>query len=210
MIASPKVPAIYRVGVQLVTALALVGCGGGGGDGSTGPVAIVSSITVTAPASTLEVNQAYQFSAIARDAQGVTVLTPLSWSVNPSSRGAITAEGIFTPTSVGGASIIATASGVSGNSQVSVVDNGVPTSADVLMSGEIFLPFNTTIRVNGTVRFNFPPGAQHNVIFTKKNGSPQDILQTSNVIVSRTFAVIGTFPFDCTIHPGMSGQITVQ
>ena len=77
------------------------------------------------------------------------------------------------------------------------------------MSGEIYLPFNTTIKLNGTVRFNFPPGIFHNVIFVSRPGVPSDIQQTQNIIIARTFATAGTFPFDCTIHPGMSGQITV-
>jgi plastocyanin len=28
--------------------------------------------------------------------------------------------------------------------------------------------------------------------------------------VSRTFNTIGTFPFICTVHPGMAGEIVVE
>ncbi|MFL5576766.1 MAG: plastocyanin/azurin family copper-binding protein [Gemmatimonadaceae bacterium] len=41
-------------------------------------------------------------------------------------------------------------------------------------------------------------------------GAPADIGQTSNASVARTFSTAGTFPYHCSIHPQMTGQVTVQ
>lgn len=87
--------------------------------------------------------------------------------------------------------------------------NGTPTlSATVTMPGNSFSPFTTSIKVTGTVSFQFP-AAVHNVIFKAATGKPADIQQTSNVTVQRTFNTQGTFGYDCTLHPGMSGEVVV-
>jgi plastocyanin len=83
-------------------------------------------------------------------------------------------------------------------------DDGVVVS----MPGFSYVPFNTTIKVGGVVVFDFP-AESHNVIFARITGAPEDIQETVNKKVSRQFDVAGTFPYDCTIHPGMSGTVTV-
>lgn len=83
------------------------------------------------------------------------------------------------------------------------------TTADVFTPGNVFSPFSTTIPVGGTVRFNIS-GDPHNVIFKRIAGAPSDVNVVSNTVVSRTFSTAGTFPYDCTVHPGMSGQVVVQ
>jgi plastocyanin len=85
-----------------------------------------------------------------------------------------------------------------------------PGSAPIVsMPGFTFSPFTTTISVGGTVVFDFP-SEPHNVIFERKTGAPTDIQVTANRSVSRVFRVAGTFPYDCTIHPGMSGEVVVR
>jgi plastocyanin len=81
-------------------------------------------------------------------------------------------------------------------------------TAVVSMPGFSFVPFTTTIKVGASVEYDFP-AESHNVIFQLVNGAPTDIQQTVNQKVSRRFTVAGTFPYDCTIHPGMSGQVIV-
>ena len=85
----------------------------------------------------------------------------------------------------------------------------VPVTATVSMPGFVFAPVTTRIAVGGTVRFEFP-ATPHNVIFDRITGAPADIQETSNQTISRTFAVAGTFPFDCTLHPGMSGEVVAR
>jgi plastocyanin len=81
-------------------------------------------------------------------------------------------------------------------------------TAVVSMPGFSFVPFTTTIKVGASVEYDFP-AESHNVIFQTVAGAPTDIQQTVNRKVSRRFTVAGTFPYDCTIHPGMSGQVIV-
>jgi plastocyanin len=82
-------------------------------------------------------------------------------------------------------------------------------SATVTMPAFSFVPFSTTIDAGGTVTFDFP-AESHNVIFEKVAGAPADIQETVNSKVARTFQTAGTFPYDCTIHPGMSGIVVVR
>jgi plastocyanin len=86
---------------------------------------------------------------------------------------------------------------------------GPAEEATVSMPGFSFVPFSTTIRAGGRVTFDFP-AESHNVIFERVTGAPTDIQETVNLRVTRTFAVAGTFPYDCTIHPGMSGVVVAQ
>jgi plastocyanin len=84
-----------------------------------------------------------------------------------------------------------------------------PEEQVVSMPGFSFVPFTTTVPVGGTVTFDFP-SEPHNVIFARVTGAPSDIQATTNARVKRTFPTAGTFPFDCTIHPGMSGVVVAR
>jgi plastocyanin len=53
-------------------------------------------------------------------------------------------------------------------------------------------------------------GDAANVIFGAAAGAPADINITNDQDVSRTFPTLGTFRYDCTIHPGMSGVVEVK
>ncbi len=85
---------------------------------------------------------------------------------------------------------------------------GPPETVTVSMPGNSFSPFNATIRVNGIVRWEFPSD-DHDVVFVEMTGAPANIPVTTRATVSRTFSTVGVFPYDCRVHPGMSGQVTV-
>ena len=85
----------------------------------------------------------------------------------------------------------------------------VAPEATVSMPGFSFTPFSVTIAVGATVTFDFP-AESHNVIFERVAGAPADIQETINRKVARSFPVAGTFPYDCTIHPGMSGVVVAR
>ena len=100
--------------------------------------------------------------------------------------------------------ILASCSGDAGTGPTPVRPDSI-----VSMPGFSFVPFTLNIKVGGTVIFDFP-AESHNVIFAKVPGAPSDIQETVNRQVARTFNAAGNFPYDCTIHPGMSGMIVVQ
>lgn len=73
-----------------------------------------------------------------------------------------------------------------------------------------FAPSNITVTVGETVKFAFGSVA-HNVYFdSTPAGAPANIAGTnSNTSANRTFTALGTFGYECHIHPGMRGTITV-
>ena len=85
---------------------------------------------------------------------------------------------------------------------------GGSNTAVVSTPGNTFSPPFITIPMGGAVRFEIR-GNPHNVVFSTA-GAPANINVVSNADVTRTFPTRGTFPFDCTVHPGMSGEVIVQ
>jgi plastocyanin len=116
--------------------------------------------------------------------------------------------GLVSAFAVGQANITATVGGVAGSLGINITPNPAG-SAVVFMPALSFTPFTTTINVGGAVIFDFP-AEPHNVIFQNVTGAPTDIQTTSNRRVTRTFLVAGNFPYDCALHPGMSGVVVVQ
>ncbi|MEP6999039.1 MAG: plastocyanin/azurin family copper-binding protein [bacterium] len=87
-----------------------------------------------------------------------------------------------------------------------------PGALDVFTPGNIFSPFSLTVPVGGSVNFNISGSPEgHNVIFKKTvPGAPNDVNILITAKVSRTFNTKGTFAYDCTVHPGMTGEVVVQ
>lgn len=92
---------------------------------------------------------------------------------------------------------------------ITVDPAGFPSSVLVTMPGNVFVPLLVQLARGGTVTWRFGP-TQHNVIFANTPGVPADINITSDRDVARTFPTVGTFRYDCTIHPGMSGVVEVK
>jgi len=90
---------------------------------------------------------------------------------------------------------------------------GTPaTSAEVFADPSIaFSPAAVTIVAGGTVVFDFGPIA-HNVFFDNQPaGAPANIPGTNaNTSKTLTFTTPGTFVYNCHIHPGMRGTVTVK
>ena len=85
-----------------------------------------------------------------------------------------------------------------------------PPVVDVYTPGNTFSPFSATIAVGGVVRFHIF-GDEHNVIFEPNTpGAPANVNIVRDVVVERTFAAVGDFPYSCTVHPGMTGEIVVR
>jgi plastocyanin len=73
-----------------------------------------------------------------------------------------------------------------------------------------FDPNSISIGVGGTITWAFA-ATGHNVTFNAVAGRPADIGgSNSSTNISRTFGTIGTFGYQCTLHPGMTGTVIVQ
>ena len=171
------------------------------------PGPAVSIVSVSPPSLTLGVGASQQLSATARDASLNVVNATATWASSNSAIATVTSDGLLSARAAGSATVTATVSGISGTAQLTVM-TGPSSTAVVGMPGFSFTPAQVRIAVGGTVTFQFP-SLPHNVIFDPVAGRPTDIQTTANRNVDRVFAVEGTFPYDCTLHPGMSGVIQV-
>ena len=45
---------------------------------------------------------------------------------------------------------------------------------------------------------------------SQRHAPPADVPTSTNAQVARQFNTAGTFPYECTVHPGMAGTIVVQ
>jgi plastocyanin len=92
-----------------------------------------------------------------------------------------------------------------------VTDPGtVPNSVTVQATAtNNFTPQVAEVAVNGTVTWVFQ-AVEHNVIFDDVAGKPADIPARSSAQEARIFATAGTYPYSCSIHPGMIGSIIVR
>ena len=76
-------------------------------------------------------------------------------------------------------------------------------------SSDTFNPASVTIATGESVTWQFS-GSRHNVTFRAAQPTGGNIPDTEGGAVSRTFVAVGTYPYDCTRHTGMSGTVTVQ
>ena len=81
------------------------------------------------------------------------------------------------------------------------------TSSNITVRNNSFDPSATTVAVGTTVNWSWAQGAtDHNVTFA--DGQKSATQSTGSY--SRTFSSAGTFSYNCTVHPGMNGSVTVR
>lgn len=200
-----------RLSLPLVLLPLTLACGGGGSSTAPAADAGVASVSLNVTSAQLGVGQTLQLSATPLTSTGTVTSGTATWSSSASATAAVSASGLVSAVAPGVAVITAAVGGRTGTATITVSAAGgaFPLAAEVTMPGNTFSPFLTTIGVGGTVTFRFG-SVDHNVIFALLTGRPADIQITRNVNVSRTFNTKGTFPYDCTVHPGMSGQVEVK
>jgi plastocyanin len=79
-------------------------------------------------------------------------------------------------------------------------------STTVVEKGLAFEPATLEVKVGDTVTFSNEDSAPHNVSIDGKELGNQD----PGASVTWTAATAGTFPYTCTIHPSMAGEIVVK
>jgi plastocyanin len=76
----------------------------------------------------------------------------------------------------------------------------------IVMKDFAFTPDSATVKIGDAVTFENQDSADHRVSI-----DGQDLgQQTTGQKVEWKATKAGTFPFSCTIHPAMTGQITVE
>ncbi|MEW5919055.1 MAG: Ig-like domain-containing protein [Gemmatimonadota bacterium] len=168
----------------------------------------MANIFISSPQPSIAVGDKVQLTAAVLDSAGNPVSARLTWASSAAIVAMVSDAGLVTGVTAGAANITASAGGKTGTLSLTVRANA-NLAVVTMPPGDVFTPFQVSIPVGGTVRWEFPQ-RPHNVIFDRKAGAPTDIQSTANAAVSRTFGTAGTFPYDCTLHPGMSGEVIVR
>ena len=78
-----------------------------------------------------------------------------------------------------------------------------------MVSATSFSPDAVTIKAGGKVTFTNNTGITHNVTYTSTNPKPpDDIPNFSSGSKESAFATAGTYKYECSIHPNMTGTLT--
>jgi plastocyanin len=93
-----------------------------------------------------------------------------------------------------------------GSSGGSTPSGGPAKTVAVSMASFAFDPANVDVAAGGTVTWTNNDSVGHTV---KIDGKVSDTIDPKGTF-SKTFAAAGTFPFSCTIHPSMTGNVTVK
>ena len=83
---------------------------------------------------------------------------------------------------------------------------GNPSANEVWIQGNAFSPSSRTVSVGTTVTWTNKDGIVHTV--TGTGWGSGNLAQ--NATFTHTFDTVGSNPYHCTIHPSMTGTITVQ
>jgi plastocyanin len=78
----------------------------------------------------------------------------------------------------------------------------------VVMTNRAYDPQQVTVKVGDTVTWVNQDAPQHDVV--ADNGEFKSQLFDKGQSFSYTFTKAGTYPYHCSIHPGMTGTVIVQ
>jgi len=78
----------------------------------------------------------------------------------------------------------------------------------VIMTNRAYDPQEITVKVGDTVTWVNQDAPKHDVV--ADNGEFKSSLFDKGQSFSFTFTKAGTYPYHCSIHPGMTGTVVVQ
>ncbi|HKV50885.1 MAG TPA: plastocyanin/azurin family copper-binding protein [Gemmatimonadaceae bacterium] len=209
--------------VIILASVAVVGCGGGGGGGVGPNPPVFTSLQVQPDTQTIfgAPGTTTQMSATPLDQNGHTMsgLGSPTWSSSDEATATVNGTGLVTSVALGGPVTISaslTSGGVTKNGSGTVTVAAIPLTGSVTATtGQQFVPPAVTIKVGGTVTWVFQ-SLGHTVTFNTPTppGTPANLgtvdAPYSNTSISRQFNTAGTFNYHCSIHPGMTGTVTVK
>ena len=122
----------------------------------------------------------------------------------------VSAGGTVTVAAPGTARITAslTADGVTKTGASAVTALVALQNAGVLAPETTYQPAIANMRPGGVVIWSFE-SVVHDVVFTTP-GAPENVPAFGGGFVSRTFPTSGTYSYECTLHPGMTGVVQVH
>ncbi|MGH7695152.1 MAG: cupredoxin domain-containing protein [Gemmatimonadaceae bacterium] len=194
-------------------------CGGGGGDdgGTTNPgQPTLADIVPSVTSLPLTAGQSSTITVTARNTSGGTITnagTP-SFTSRSASVAEVNNQGVVFAVAAGTTTIdiSLTFGGVTKTASVTVIVTGTLGATATVAAGSAsntFQPQVVGVARGGTVTWSFA-ALEHNVTFSGGSGAPANIPNTTNASVSRTFGTAGNFPYDCTLHAGMTGTVIVR
>jgi plastocyanin len=83
-----------------------------------------------------------------------------------------------------------------------------PGANEVWLKGMAFTPSSITVSVGTTIKWTNKDAVTHNV--TSNTGVFSSGDMGNGATFSFQFNTAGTYPYTCTIHPTMTGSVTVQ
>jgi plastocyanin len=176
-----------------------------------------ASLELTPDPGTVLVGGTLQLLATAHDPGGAALPAggTIAFTSSDETKATVNGDGLVSGLAAGTTQITAQASrgGVdrSDGAAITVSTQTFPFAAAVVAGNatQTFTPPSVDISSGGTVTWTFGQ-LTHNVTFGAQTGAPQNIATTVSTMVPRTFNTAGTFDYNCTIHPGMSGTVVVH
>jgi plastocyanin len=195
------------------TVVLTAACGSSGDKVTTQPgvIPVLTTLGISAPGNTITVNGTMQLSASPKDQTGGPFAVTVTWGTGSSFVASVTPGGLVTGVAGGQTYMYAHGGGLADSTLITVITGAYPSSAAVYMLPEAYSPLQTDVSKGAVVQFVFPSVA-HNVFFDgSQGGAPADIPgEVANQTVARTFNTQGSFVYNCTIHPGMTGTVVVH
>lgn len=176
-----------------------------------------ASLELTPNPGTVSVAGTLQLVATGKDPGGSALpsIGTVTYTSSDVSKATVDANGLVSGVAAGDVDITAEAT-VNAVTQTATaaLTVGTPTfplAADVVAGNttQTFTPPSVDIADGGTVTWSFGQ-LGHNVTFGAQAGAPTNIATSVNTTAPRTFNTPGTFNYNCTVHPGMSGTVIVH
>jgi len=205
-----------RLGSVSLVGLVLAACGGGAvGPSQPNEAGTLASLEVAPSSAAIPEGGTVRLTVTPLDQAGrvLSGLQAASFSSSDPTVASVGVDGLVSGLQQGTATVSASLSAdgttESSTATITVTRASQPGANLVTTVGVTFSPSSITIAESDSVIWSFE-GAVHNVTFsgaTPVGGNIPD--QQTGAVVTRTFTAAGTYPYQCTIHSGMTGDVIV-